>query len=184
MPEADVISARAFYDNYVNVGCHKRAVGGQSLNSNGRCPSKIVGCFGRPNTPTANFDNWTDSSDSFHDNYIISQGDFITQKMVDGVLTEVVDPIFDDDSWFVAKNSTYFSNNKTISRQLRSDFETVTSLKTMPAASEYFNGMTVQYLGETTDSYTHGLFYDCKEVLPSTDPKTYEWVSTIEALRQ
>lgn len=175
MPQADVISARRFYDNYVNVSCHKREVGSQSNNANGCCPSKVIGCYGRSGT---DYNTWADDSDFYHDNVVISDGSYKTQNMVNGALTKVEDTIFDNDDWFVATKSTFFSNNKTISRQLRSNFENVTSLKTMPTASQYFEGTTVQYLGETTNDYKHGLSYDCKEVLPSTNPKTYAWVLT------
>lgn len=38
-------------------------------------------------------------------------------------------------------------------------------------------GKIYEYLGSDTASLKHGLFYEAKEVIPITDPATYEWVS-------
>lgn len=48
---------------------------------------------------------------------------------------------------------------------------------TMPTAIEALEGQQRLYVGNTTATYTKGLIYECQEVTPSTDPKTYEWVA-------
>jgi len=53
----------------------------------------------------------------------------------------------------------------------------VFQVTSMASPSEDIEGLVVQYVGDTTVSYTEGYFYKCKEVLPSTDPKVYEWVA-------
>lgn len=45
---------------------------------------------------------------------------------------------------------------------------------TMPTASEDNLGQVVQYLGESTQTYTQGTSYKC--VAKGTTPETYEWV--------
>ena len=45
----------------------------------------------------------------------------------------------------------------------------------LPTADATQEGKIFQYTGETNSSFTNGYFYECVEVLPATDPKTYEW---------
>lgn len=169
MPDSDVICARIFHNNFVNISCHKRAVGSQSNNSTGKCPSKVVGVFGNAN-------RWADNTDVFHSNVVYSIGDFKTQNMVDGTLQEVPDTIFDDDDWFVARDSIFFSNNRVISRIVRSDFSNILATANMPTASADYVNKIVQYAGEETTNYKPGHFYACKA--QGTDPETYAWEST------
>ena len=44
----------------------------------------------------------------------------------------------------------------------------------MPEADEDSVGKIIQYMGDTTASFTHGYFYECVEVA-GTDPQEYEW---------
>ena len=47
----------------------------------------------------------------------------------------------------------------------------------MPLAASAANeGIPYLYLGATTQDFTNGSIYECQEVTPATDPKTYEWV--------
>lgn len=46
---------------------------------------------------------------------------------------------------------------------------------TMPPSTASDEGKIVQYIGATDTNYTNGYFYECVEVTPATDPKTYEW---------
>ena len=45
----------------------------------------------------------------------------------------------------------------------------------LPVASADELGNIYQYIGDTDTNYTNGYFYECVEVTPATDPKTYEW---------
>lgn len=45
----------------------------------------------------------------------------------------------------------------------------------LPVASADELGNIYQYVGATDTNYTKGYFYECVEVTPATDPKTYEW---------
>ena len=45
----------------------------------------------------------------------------------------------------------------------------------LPTADATQEGKIFQYTGETDSNFTNGYFYECVEVLPATDPKTYEW---------
>lgn len=49
-------------------------------------------------------------------------------------------------------------------------------ISTLPTASATEEGKIYQYIGNTTSALTNGYFYECVEVTPPTDPKTYEWV--------
>lgn len=53
---------------------------------------------------------------------------------------------------------------------------------TMASPSADLENMVVQYIGATTSTYNEGSFYKCKEILPSTDPKTYEWVELTQKI--
>lgn len=46
----------------------------------------------------------------------------------------------------------------------------------LPTASEDNEGAVFQYVGTDSTNYTIGGFYQCQEVTPVTDPKTYTWV--------
>lgn len=50
-------------------------------------------------------------------------------------------------------------------------------VQTLGTASASDLGKIYEYLGLDTASLKHGLFYEAKEVIPITDPATYEWVS-------
>ena len=45
----------------------------------------------------------------------------------------------------------------------------------LPTADATQEGKIFQYTGETDTNFTNGYFYECVEVTPATDPKTYEW---------
>lgn len=47
-------------------------------------------------------------------------------------------------------------------------------LKTMPVADATNKGKVVQYIGNTTPTYTHNFFYECVEDT-STSPSTFSW---------
>ena len=49
-------------------------------------------------------------------------------------------------------------------------------VSTLPEASAEEEGKIYQFIGATTAEYTNGYFYECVEILPATDPKTYQWV--------
>ncbi len=53
---------------------------------------------------------------------------------------------------------------------------------TMASPSADLENVVVQYVGATTSTYNEGSFYKCKEILPSTDPKTYEWVELTQKI--
>lgn len=51
----------------------------------------------------------------------------------------------------------------------------------MPSAASAANeGIPYLYLGATTQDFTNGSIYECQEVTPATDPKTYEWVEKLQ----
>lgn len=57
---------------------------------------------------------------------------------------------------------------------------TVTDI--MPSAASAANeGIPYLYLGTTTQDFTNGSIYECQEVTPATDPKTYEWVEKYQS---
>ena len=49
-------------------------------------------------------------------------------------------------------------------------------INTLPTASVDNVGKVYIYTGTTTQYYVHGGIYECQEITPSTDPKTYHWV--------
>lgn len=52
----------------------------------------------------------------------------------------------------------------------------------MPLAASAANeGIPYLYLGTTTQDFTNGSIYECQEVTPATDPKTYEWVEKYQS---
>ena len=52
----------------------------------------------------------------------------------------------------------------------------------MPSAASAANeGIPYLYLGTTTQDFTNGSIYECQEVTPATDPKTYEWVEKYQS---
>lgn len=52
----------------------------------------------------------------------------------------------------------------------------------MPLAASAANeGIPYLYLGATTQDFTNGSIYECQEVTPATDPKTYEWVEKYQS---
>ena len=52
----------------------------------------------------------------------------------------------------------------------------------MPLAASAANeGIPYLYLGATTQNFTNGSIYECQEVTPATDPKTYEWVEKYQS---
>ena len=57
-----------------------------------------------------------------------------------------------------------------------SGYQTKMQVATLPEASADEEGKIYQYIGETGLGLVKGFFYICQEVLPATDPKTYEWV--------
>ena len=57
-----------------------------------------------------------------------------------------------------------------------SGYQTKMQVTTLPTASADEVGKIYQYVGETGSGLVKGFFYTCQEVLPATDPKTYEWV--------
>ena len=64
--------------------------------------------------------------------------------------------------------------NKVITAALNTKLEKIT---TMPAASADLEGKQYIYLGQTDVNYTQGLIYECQEITPVTEPKTYHWVA-------
>ena len=48
---------------------------------------------------------------------------------------------------------------------------------TMGEASAALLGAELLYVGETDANFTKGCIYECQEVTPATDPKTYHWVA-------
>lgn len=50
-------------------------------------------------------------------------------------------------------------------------------VQTLGTASASNLGKIYEYLGSDTASLKHGQFYEAKEVIPITDPATYEWVN-------
>ena len=64
--------------------------------------------------------------------------------------------------------------NKVITAALNTKLEKIT---TMPAASADLEGKQYIYLGQTDVNYTQGLIYECQEITPATEPKTYHWVA-------
>ena len=52
----------------------------------------------------------------------------------------------------------------------------------MPLAASAANeGIPYLYLGATTQDFSNGSIYECQEVTPATDPKTYEWVEKYQS---
>ena len=52
----------------------------------------------------------------------------------------------------------------------------------MPLAASAANeGIPYLYLGATTQDFTNGSIYECQEVTPATEPKTYEWVEKYQS---
>jgi len=47
---------------------------------------------------------------------------------------------------------------------------------TLPTASATEEWNIYQYVWQTDSNYTNWYFYQCQEITPATDPKTYEWV--------
>lgn len=47
----------------------------------------------------------------------------------------------------------------------------------MPEPAENLVNKIYQYIGDSTEEYKHGYFYECLEVVPETEPKTYEWIN-------
>lgn len=50
---------------------------------------------------------------------------------------------------------------------------------TMPTAGATYEDICILYIGPTDANYTKGYVYECEEVTPSTDPKTYSWNAKI-----
>ena len=50
---------------------------------------------------------------------------------------------------------------------------------TMPTAGAAYEDICILYIGPTDANYTKGYVYECEEVTPATDPKTYEWNAKI-----
>lgn len=50
---------------------------------------------------------------------------------------------------------------------------------TMPTAGAAYEDICILYIGPTDANYTKGYVYECEEVTPSTDPKTYSWNAKI-----
>lgn len=55
------------------------------------------------------------------------------------------------------------------------DKQDIFQVKTLPTPEASLEGNIYQYVGATNTNYTNGCFYECVEVTPATDPKTYEW---------
>ena len=49
--------------------------------------------------------------------------------------------------------------------------------ETMPTAAAKYERKELLYVGATTETYTKGIIYECQEITPATDPKTYHWVA-------
>lgn len=50
---------------------------------------------------------------------------------------------------------------------------------TMPTSGAAYEDICILYIGPTDANYTKGYVYECEEVTPATDPKTYEWNAKI-----
>ena len=50
---------------------------------------------------------------------------------------------------------------------------------TMPTAVAAYEDICILYIGPTDANYTKGYVYECEEVTPSTNPKTYSWNAKI-----
>lgn len=50
---------------------------------------------------------------------------------------------------------------------------------TMPTAGAAYEDICILYIGPTDANYTKGYVYECEEVTPATDPKTYSWNAKI-----
>lgn len=50
---------------------------------------------------------------------------------------------------------------------------------TMPTAGAAYEDICILYIGPTDANYTKGYVYECEEVTPATDPKTYAWNAKI-----
>lgn len=68
-----------------------------------------------------------------------------------------------------------YAKNKTIPTKEYVDGK-VSQVATMLTADANSEGKIYQYVGATDANYTNGYFYQCEEITPSTNPKTYQWV--------
>lgn len=68
-----------------------------------------------------------------------------------------------------------------VQRNIQPDNDTSIQYETMPTATSADEDKIVQYIGDTTSTYTNGYFYKCVED-SSTTPSTYKWEAiTVQA---
>lgn len=78
--------------------------------------------------------------------------------------------------------SNYVSNENATALMSAIGKKKLTVTDVMPLAASAANeGIPYLYLGATTQDFTNGSIYECQEVTPATDPKTYEWVEKYQS---